>query len=42
MATKKPLSFEGVHQFLRTLFAEDLHAKHQTVRTIAGSATSLP
>ncbi len=27
MPTKKPLSFEGVHHFLRTLFAGDLHAK---------------
>ncbi len=27
MPTKKPLSFEGVHHFLRTLFADDLHAK---------------
>ena len=27
MPTKKPLSFEGVHQFLKTLFAQDLHAK---------------
>ena len=26
MPTKKPLSFEGVHQFLRTLFADDLLA----------------
>jgi hypothetical protein len=27
MPTKKPLSFEGVHQFFKTLFAQDLHAK---------------
>jgi len=33
--TKKPLSFEGVHQFLRTLFAKDLHAKR--VLTLAGA-----
>jgi len=26
MPTKKPLSFEDVHRFLKTLFAEDLHA----------------
>ncbi len=35
MPTKKPLSFEGVHQFLRTLFAEDLHAKR--VLSLAGA-----
>jgi hypothetical protein len=27
MPSKKPLSFEGVHHFLKTLFADDLHAK---------------
>ena len=27
MPTKKLLSFDGVHRFLKTLFAEDLHAK---------------
>ena len=27
MPTKKPLSFGGIHQFLRTVFADDLHAK---------------
>ena len=35
MPTKKPLSFEGVHRFLRTLFAEDLHAKR--VLSLAGA-----
>ena len=35
MPTKKPLSFEGVHQFLKTLFAEDLHAKR--VLSLAGA-----
>ncbi len=35
MPTKKPLSFEGVHHFLRTLFAEDLHAKR--VLSLAGA-----
>ena len=33
--SKKPLSFEGVHQFLRTLFADDLHAKR--VLSLAGT-----
>ncbi len=35
MPTKKPLSFEGVHQFLKALFAEDLHAKR--VLSLAGA-----
>ena len=35
MPSKKPLSFEGVHQFLRTLFANDLHAKR--VLSLAGA-----
>ncbi len=35
MPTRKPLSFEGVHQFLRTLFADDLHAKR--VLSLAGA-----
>ena len=35
MPTKNPLSFEGVHQFLRTLFADDLHAKR--VLSLAGA-----
>ena len=35
MPTKKPLSFEGVHRFLQTLFAEDLHAKR--VLSLAGA-----
>ena len=35
MPTRKPLSFEGVHQFLRTLFAGDLHAKR--VLSLAGA-----
>ncbi len=35
MPTKKPLSFEGVHGFLKTLFADDLHAKR--VLSLAGA-----
>src|SRR3954466_14908789 len=35
MPTKKPLWFEGVHQFLKTLFAQDLHAKR--VFSLAGA-----
>ncbi len=35
MPTKKPLSFEGVHRFLKTLFADDLHAKR--VLSLAGA-----
>ena len=35
MPTKKPLSFEGVHCFLKTLFADDLHAKR--VLSLAGA-----
>jgi hypothetical protein len=35
MPTKKPLSFDGVHCFLRTLFADDLHAKR--VLSLAGA-----
>ena len=35
MRTRKPLSFEGVHQFLKTLFAQDLHAKR--VLSLAGA-----
>ena len=35
MPTKKPLSFEGVHQFLRTLFAQELHAER--VLSLAGA-----
>ena len=35
MPTKKSLSFEGVHRFLKTLFAEDLHAKR--VLSLAGA-----
>jgi len=35
MPTKKPLSFEGVHRFLKTLFAGDLHAKR--VLSLAGA-----
>jgi Transposase DDE domain len=33
--SKKPLSFEAVHAFLRSLFAEDLHAKR--VLSLAGA-----
>jgi len=35
MPTKTPLSFEGVRLFLKTLFAEDLHAKR--VLSLAGA-----
>jgi len=35
MPTKQPLSFEGVHRFLKTLFAQDLHAKR--VLSLAGA-----
>ena len=35
MPIKKPLSFEGVHHFLKTLFADDLHAKR--VLSLAGA-----
>jgi hypothetical protein len=35
MPSQKPLSFEGVHQFLGTLFADDLHAKR--VLSLAGA-----
>ena len=35
MPTKKPLSFDGVYQFLRTLFSEDLHAKR--ILSLAGA-----
>jgi hypothetical protein len=35
MPTKKPLSFDGVHRFLKTLFAGDLHAKR--VLSLAGA-----
>src|ERR1700710_2539699 len=35
MPSKKPLSFEGVHDFLKTLFAQDLHAKR--VLSLAGA-----
>jgi len=35
MPTNKPLSFEGVHQFLKKLFAQDLHAKR--VLSLAGA-----
>ena len=35
MPTKKPLSFDGVHRFLKTLFADDLHAKR--VLSLAGA-----
>ncbi len=39
MPTKKPLSFEGVHQFLKTLFAGDLHAKR--VLSLAGATVGV-
>jgi Transposase DDE domain len=35
MATHQPLSFEGVHGFLDTLFGEDLHTKR--VKSLAGA-----
>src|SRR5260370_22982385 len=35
MATHRPLSFEGVHGFMDTLFGEDLHAKR--VLSLAGA-----
>ncbi len=35
MPAKQPLSFAGVHQFLKTLFAQDLHAKR--VLSLAGA-----
>lgn len=35
MPTKKPLSFDGVHCFLKTLFANDLHAKR--ILSLAGA-----
>ncbi len=35
MPTKQPLSFEGVQRFLKTLFAQDLHAKR--VLSLAGA-----
>ena len=35
MATCQPLSFEGVHRFLDTLFCDDLHAKR--VKSLAGA-----
>ena len=36
MPIKKPLSFEGIHDFLLALFADDLHAK--CVLSLAGAA----
>jgi hypothetical protein len=36
MATDRPLSFEGVHGFMDTLFGADLHAKR--VLSLAGAA----
>ena len=35
MAIGQPLSFEGVHGFLETLFGDDLHAKR--VKSLAGA-----
>ena len=35
MALRRPLSFEGVHGFLDTLFGDDLHAKR--VKSLAGA-----
>ncbi len=39
MPTKKALSFEGVHHFLKTLFADDLHAKR--VLSLAGGTVGV-
>ncbi len=39
MPTKKPFSFEGVHYFLKTLFADDLHAKR--VLSLAGATSGV-
>ena len=39
MPTKKPLSFDGVHRFLLTLFANDLHAKR--VLSLAGATVGV-
>ena len=35
MATRRPLSFEGIHGFLATLFGDDLHSKR--VKSLAGA-----
>ena len=35
MASRQPLSFEGIHRFLDTLFGDDLHAKR--VQSLAGA-----
>jgi hypothetical protein len=35
MAMRQPLSFDGVHNFLDTLFGDDLHAKR--VKSLAGA-----
>ena len=35
MAMRQPLSFDGVHGFLDTLFGDDLHAKR--VKSLAGA-----
>ena len=35
MAMHQPLSFDGVHNFLDTLFGDDLHAKR--VKSLAGA-----
>ena len=35
MAIRQPLSFDGVHKFLETLFGDDLHAKR--VKSLAGA-----
>ena len=35
MALRQPLSFEGIHRFLDTLFGDDLHAKR--VKSLAGA-----
>ena len=39
MAMRQPLSFDGVHGFLDTLFGDDLHAKR--VKSLAGALADL-
>ena len=40
MATmRQPLSFDGVHNFLDTLFGDDLHAKR--VKSLAGAMLAI-
>jgi hypothetical protein len=39
MAMRQPLTFDGVHGFLDTLFGDDLHAKR--VKSLAGATVGL-